>query len=320
MNARLRRTASALAVATALLGSLAACYVGPGAVDCDAAAPSGTSSNSIEATGAVLSTPTVSFPTPLRPKKTEATTLVEGKGEPIRSDQYVSAYLTLVDGTTGEVLGQSEYTSSGAASFSIDAAPVPGLDAGLACAKVGSRVAVVVPGSTAFAKSAPPAGVSKDDALVAVVDVKDAYLAHAEGLAQVTEPGMPSVVLAPSGQPGITVPQADPPAKLRVAKLIAGDGATVKDGDSVLFNYTGVIWKTGKVFESSWDTGQPITITVADGQAIPGFVSALKGSKVGDQILAVIPPDQAYGDQANGTVPAGSTLVFVIDVLGIVQQ
>ena len=33
----------------------------------------------------------------------------------------------------------------------------------------------------------------------------------------------------------------------------------------------------------------------------------------------VIPPDQAYGDQAQGQIPADSTLVFVVDILGIDQ-
>jgi FKBP-type peptidyl-prolyl cis-trans isomerase len=93
----------------------------------------------------------------------------------------------------------------------------------------------------------------------------------------------------------------------------------VKSGDSVLVNYTGVIWKTGTVFDSSWENGAPIAVTATKGKAIPGFLDALKGAKVGSQILAVIPPDQGYGDTASGAVPAKSTLVFVIDVLGIVK-
>jgi peptidylprolyl isomerase len=33
--------------------------------------------------------------------------------------------------------------------------------------------------------------------------------------------------------------------------------------------------------------------------------------------MVVVPPDQGYGDQAQGAIPADSTLVFVIDVLGL---
>ena len=33
--------------------------------------------------------------------------------------------------------------------------------------------------------------------------------------------------------------------------------------------------------------------------------------------MVVVPPDQGYGDKAQGSVPANSTLVFVIDILGL---
>jgi peptidylprolyl isomerase len=45
-------------------------------------------------------------------------------------------------------------------------------------------------------------------------------------------------------------------------------------------------------------------------------VQALDGVKVGSQVIAVIPPDLGYGDVDQGSIPAGSTLIFVIDVLG----
>jgi FKBP-type peptidyl-prolyl cis-trans isomerase len=320
MNRRLPRVASVILLAGALLGGLSACYVGPANGDCVRQAKAGSSSEAVTASGAVLNRPTVSFPTPLRPKTVESSTLTEGRGQPIQGDQYVAGYLTLLNGTTGQVLDQSDYSGKSApASFVIDKLPIPGLSKGLQCAKVDGRVAVVIPGKEAFAKSSPPTGMSANDSIVVVVDFKAAYLSRAQGIAQVAQAGLPSVVLAPDGRPGITVPAADPPAKLQVADLIAGNGATVKSGDSVLVNYTGVIWKTGTVFDSSWETGKPITAKVTKGQAIAGFLSALKGQKVGSQVLAVIPPDQGYGKTANGSIPANSTLVFVVDILGIVK-
>ncbi len=48
-----------------------------------------------------------------------------------------------------------------------------------------------------------------------------------------------------------------------------------------------------------------------------GFAQALKGQTVGSQILVVIPPSLGYGDKTTSSIPAGSTLVFVIDVLGV---
>ena len=43
----------------------------------------------------------------------------------------------------------------------------------------------------------------------------------------------------------------------------------------------------------------------------------VQARKVGSQIVAVIPPSLGYGSQAQGTIPANSTLVFVVDILGI---
>ena len=50
---------------------------------------------------------------------------------------------------------------------------------------------------------------------------------------------------------------------------------------------------------------------------VPGLATALKGATVGSQILAVIPPSDGYGSTATGQIPANSTLVFVVDILGI---
>lgn len=51
-----------------------------------------------------------------------------------------------------------------------------------------------------------------------------------------------------------------------------------------------------------------------------GFKKALEGQKVGSQVLAVIPPAEGYGAQAQSGIPANSTLVFVIDILGTVPS
>jgi peptidylprolyl isomerase len=44
---------------------------------------------------------------------------------------------------------------------------------------------------------------------------------------------------------------------------------------------------------------------------------ALEGATVGSQVIASMPPKDGYGENAQGAIPANSTLIFVIDVLGI---
>jgi peptidylprolyl isomerase len=65
------------------------------------------------------------------------------------------------------------------------------------------------------------------------------------------------------------------------------------------------------------DVGQGASTAVTLDAVVPGFAQALKGQTVGSQILVVIPPSLGYGDKATSSIPAGSTLVFVIDVLGV---
>ncbi len=100
--------------------------------------------------------------------------------------------------------------------------------------------------------------------------------------------------------------------------LKPGTGATVKMGDKVAVNYIGINGKDDKEFDSSFNPKQPTEFTLADGALIKGFISALKGSKVGSRILVAIPPADGYGTSGQPSAGIGKddTLLFVIDVLG----
>jgi peptidylprolyl isomerase len=123
-------------------------------------------------------------------------------------------------------------------------------------------------------------------------------------------------VRAPDGRPGIIVPDTEPPTDLVVQTLIKGNGEEVTGDAPVRVHYTGLTWADGTVFDTTWDA-EPKSIDLDT--MLPGFAEALIGQTVGSQVLVVIPPDQAYGDQAQGQIPADSTLVFVVDILGIDQ-
>jgi peptidylprolyl isomerase len=186
---------------------------------------------------------------------------------------------------------------------------------------VGERLAVVLPPSQAIPAASRPTGLTATDSVVAVIDVRKAFLARADGKNQVMGDGLPAVVLGADGRPGITLPEDVPPTTLRVADLKSGSGATIERGDTAVIQYTGVIWKpsdpaNGTVFDSSWASGSPVNVVVKKGQTVPGLVSALAGQKVGSQVLAILPPSQAYGSQSTSTIPANATLVFVVDILG----
>jgi peptidylprolyl isomerase len=112
------------------------------------------------------------------------------------------------------------------------------------------------------------------------------------------------------------MPKTDAPNELRIAQLIKGRGETITSGDNVTLHYSGFLWDSGSKFDSSWDKGEPVQFEVSPGMLIEGFLSAVVGQEVGSRVVVVIPPALGYGQQASATIPANSTLVFVIDILG----
>ena len=71
-------------------------------------------------------------------------------------------------------------------------------------------------------------------------------------------------------------------------------------------------------FDSSLNPGRtPFRFTVGAGQVIKGWDEGLMGMKVGGKRKLTIPPELGYGSRDNGPIPANSTLIFDIDLLGI---
>ena len=54
---------------------------------------------------------------------------------------------------------------------------------------------------------------------------------------------------------------------------------------------------------------------IGQAQVIDGWNQGLVGQTVGSQVLLVVPPSLGYGANAQGSIPANSTLVFVVDIL-----
>ena len=96
-----------------------------------------------------------------------------------------------------------------------------------------------------------------------------------------------------------------------------GDGQEVEKFNIVTVNYTGLL-EDGTKFDSSLNPGRsPFRFTVGAGQVIKGWDEGLMGMKVNGKRKLTIPPELGYGSRDNGPIPANSTLIFEIDLLGI---
>jgi FKBP-type peptidyl-prolyl cis-trans isomerase len=105
--------------------------------------------------------------------------------------------------------------------------------------------------------------------------------------------------------------------KLEIVDLQPGNGDEVKAGDTVTVDYTGAVAATGVVFQSSLDSGQPVTFGLD--QVITGWKDGLVGMKVGGTRRLMIPAEQAYGANppSGSGIPANAPLVFDVTLHSI---
>ncbi|WRZ16352.1 FKBP-type peptidyl-prolyl cis-trans isomerase [Streptomyces sp. NBC_00341] len=119
-------------------------------------------------------------------------------------------------------------------------------------------------------------------------------------------------------KPGIDRPEGDAPHELTVRDLVVGDGLEAKPGRVVQVHYVGVTFESGKEFDASWDRGKAFKFAVGGGKVIKGWDRGIRGMKVGGRREIVVPPRLGYGNQSpSSLIPAGSTLVFVVDLLSV---
>jgi peptidylprolyl isomerase len=82
----------------------------------------------------------------------------------------------------------------------------------------------------------------------------------------------------------------------------------------VTVHYTGTL-QDGTVFDASRMHGGPVSFPL--NRVIKGWTEGVGSMKVGGTRRLVIPPDLGYGNRAQGSIPANSTLTFIVELLDI---
>jgi FKBP-type peptidyl-prolyl cis-trans isomerase FkpA len=109
---------------------------------------------------------------------------------------------------------------------------------------------------------------------------------------------------------GVTVTESG----LQYSVVTKAEGPKPTATDTVTVHYVGTLLD-GTEFDSSVKRGQPATFPL--NQVIPGWTEGVQLMSVGEKYKFVIPADLAYGDQGAGTIPAGATLLFDVELLSI---
>ena len=101
---------------------------------------------------------------------------------------------------------------------------------------------------------------------------------------------------------------------LKYRKVKEGNGKHPVATDRVKVHYTGTLID-GKKFDSSIDRGEPLTFPL--NQVIPGWTEGLQLMDEGSKYILYIPYNLGYGTRDMGDIPAGSTLIFEVELLEI---
>jgi FKBP-type peptidyl-prolyl cis-trans isomerase len=279
----------------------------------------GSAVEQISVSGEFGQMPQATFPIPLSGTGVETAVISAGDGPRLVGNQRILIQFAGYNTGTGLQFQASDFGDEFAIPQDIWAGGSPDFCKALTGVTVGSRVAVLLSPESAHGELGVPSfEIGPDQGVLFIFDVVDAFLPRATGTSVAPQSGFPNVILAPSGQPGIQVAGGEAPSEFRSATLIQGSGEALEIGDSAVVHYTGWIWN-GTQFDSSWDRQRPAEFNISTANLIEGFVLALDGVKVGSQIIAIIPPELGYGSSAQGSIPANSTLIFVVDVLGKVK-
>jgi FKBP-type peptidyl-prolyl cis-trans isomerase FkpA len=100
--------------------------------------------------------------------------------------------------------------------------------------------------------------------------------------------------------------------------LTEGKGASPSATDTVRVHYRGTL-PDGKEFDSSYSRGQPAEFPL--NRVIKCWTEGVQKLKVGGKAKLTCPPGIAYGERgAGGVIPPNATLLFEVELLGIVGR
>ncbi|CAN8246000.1 unnamed protein product [Cochlearia groenlandica] len=120
---------------------------------------------------------------------------------------------------------------------------------------------------------------------------------------------------------------SESPSGLAFCDKVVGYGPAAVKGQLIKAHYVGKL-DNGKVFDSSYNRGKPLTFRIGVGEVIRGWDQGIIGSDgippmlTGGKRTLKIPPELAYGDRGAGCkggsclIPPASVLFFDIDFIG----
>ncbi|MEO5651961.1 MAG: FKBP-type peptidyl-prolyl cis-trans isomerase [Marmoricola sp.] len=277
--------------------------------------------DSVTVTGEFGARPELKLKAPVAVPETTVWTETKGDGDKVGATATAILQLTLADARTGKTAVSTFDGGQRPLEVQLGESVFPALTKALTGVAAGTRVVVASTSDDAYGdQGAPQIGIKGGDPLVIVADILStdptSVLPGPTGATLAPSPKAPRM-LERDGEPiGFDFTGLRKPKKLVVVPLREGTGPAIENPDRVTANYLGQVWKAKSPFESSFTSG-PATYSVGLGGTIKAWEQGLIGVREGSRVLLLCPPALAYGKREQPGIPSNSTLVFVIDVLGV---
>ena len=104
------------------------------------------------------------------------------------------------------------------------------------------------------------------------------------------------------------------PSGLGLRILAPGEGAAPLPTDRVRVHYVGSL-KDGRVVDDTRAKGKPLDFVL--NRVIPGWTEGIAELKPGGRAELFVPPSIGYGNNGVGDIPAGSGLIFEVELIAV---
>jgi peptidylprolyl isomerase len=180
---------------------------------------------------------------------------------------------------------------------------IDGWNEGLIGAQAGGRRQLDIPAAKAYGDNPPSDPIKPGDDLTFVIDIR-AVVPAAD----------------PAAEPQVTVQPTSGSTETTHTELVEGTGAEATAGSTAILQYIAFNGADGAKLESSWVAGgQPMTVTVGNGEYLAGIDKGVEGMKVGGRRQVTITPEDGFGPDGNEQLglPAGADLIIVFDLVAV---
>ncbi len=265
----------------------------------------------------------VAYDGKIKAETAKSEVISEGDGNVVTANGAALVHLYIGNGTAGkQAINTYDQGPAVQVTMSEDQLFKPVLDAVIG-EKRGSRVAIAAPVKDVWgAQGQPQFKLKASDTAVFVADIisvqPEEVLDAPEGDEVAPPKDAPTVEEKDGAVTGFDWSKAPKkaPKELTVIPLIEGDGPVAEAESMVTFDYFGSVYGSKKPFDESFSR-EPVPFGVGVNGLIQAWDKAIPGLKRGSRVMIIAPPEEGYGDQGRPGIPANSTLVFVVDVLGV---